>query len=293
MMESIPKEYLFWMKRAVINFDKEYNLDSAGIGKVFLSDKKGEMIDNMALTPPQIRLSFLKISKVFIIDDYISNLFNNIKNKGDKKFPFNHIFIDCNLNIYKNMYASGILIYPNNPKTTHFSVMYRCHFVPDTASSYMGFDYPFNDVVKVEFANYAKTIEEKEIMKEIKEAGVIIPIKITEFINNFLDFLETPDVELITVERSEEQNAKRIKRGKPPIPTVHNVRVTGKLKIYLDKLNSNPDFKYSHQFDVRGHWRTLRSDKWKSKAGTRIWIPPYIKGEGIYIKKNYEVKDEN
>jgi len=36
----------------------------------------------------------------------------------------------------------------------------------------------------------------------------------------------------------------------------------------------------------------LRSDRWGKHKGTKIWIPPYIKGDGLYVKKNYEVTND-
>lgn len=107
------------------------------------------------------------------------------------------------------------------------------------------------------------------------------------FICNFLDFLNNPEIEYIEVNRTPEQNEKRIKRGKTPIPNYTFVKVMGQLKIYLNELNSGKEFEYSHRFWVRAHYRTLRSDKWKFKKGTRIWIPCFIKGKGLLIEKPY------
>lgn len=107
---------------------------------------------------------------------------------------------------------------------------------------------------------------------------------------NFLDFLNNPEVELLTIDRSDEQNDKRIKGGKPPIPTQKLIKLTGKLKVYINKLESDGLYKVSHRFWVRGHFRTLRNKtRYGSNSGKKIWILPYIKGSGILIDKNYEV----
>jgi len=71
-----------------------------------------------------------------------------------------------------------------------------------------------------------------------------------------------------------------IKRGKIPIPTMHIIRLKGKLKQYINTLSSGDCFEYHYRFWVRGHFRTLKDEKrWGSNVGRRIWILPYIKGK--------------
>jgi hypothetical protein len=121
-----------------------------------------------------------------------------------------------------------------------------------------------------------------------------LPKEIDLFVCNFLDFITQPDVKLVTVKRTKEQNEKRIKRGRPKIPVQKFVRVDGELKIYLNKLKQQKEmFHFQHKFWVRGHWRTLRNPKWKEKRGTKIWIPPYIKGQGMLINKEYIVHNKD
>ena len=106
------------------------------------------------------------------------------------------------------------------------------------------------------------------------------------------DLLNNPEVETIEILRTEEQNKKWNNRGKLPLPPQIFIKLDGKLKIYLDQLNSGGCFNYSHRFWVRGHFRTLRNPiRYKNKVGSKIWILPYIKGEGILINKIYEVKE--
>jgi len=109
------------------------------------------------------------------------------------------------------------------------------------------------------------------------------------FMCNFIDFLNNPEVELVRIDRTEKQNVKRINKGKLPIHSYDYVKVTGKLKIYLNELQSGGHFNYSHRFWVRGHFRTLRNGRYKDKVGTKIWIVPYIKGQGILVNKIYDV----
>lgn len=129
-------------------------------------------------------------------------------------------------------------------------------------------------------------------MKKIIQDVKMTPIskKVREFIFAFLLFLNQPEVELKDIVRSEKNREKAIKRGKIPLPPTTEVNVTGKLKIYINKLKSGGHFSYSYQFWVRGHFRTLRNkQRYGEKAGTTIWIAPYIKGRGILINKDYNV----
>ena len=42
-----------------------------------------------------------------------------------------------------------------------------------------------------------------------------------------------------------------------------------------------------------GHWRHLRSEKFKNKQYKYIWIPNYLKGQGLEIKNTYKVNISN
>jgi len=108
---------------------------------------------------------------------------------------------------------------------------------------------------------------------------------------NSVDYLNHPDVEVRTRRPRAESNEKRIKKGKPIMPSRMKITVTGKTKCYLDAVaaitkRSSP----SHAFWVRGHWRHLTSDYYKNKQGEAIWVFPFIKGDGELIKRVYEMR---
>ena len=263
------------------------------------------------MSPPKMRLILLNMSHIFNCEDkdiLLNNIYKKEQLKSKIKLPFNVIFLDVNkeftiknekfkINGLLISYAKGKKYIGDGEPITKIdkfiSITCRLSDNKNSFSIYTQVSYPYDKLdgflLKNKLVN--KSIDKlyNLFQTEVNEINVII----LSIFKNFINLLDNPEIELITTERSKEQNLKRIKRGKVPLPTIHNIKITGKLKIYLDKLKSNPDFNYTHRFDVRGHWRTLRSDKWKYKKGTKIWIANYIKGEGIYIKKNYEVKDEN
>lgn len=112
------------------------------------------------------------------------------------------------------------------------------------------------------------------------------------FVVNFLNLLNDPEIETILHAEDKEKNIKREKRGKIPLPSTTIIRLDGKRKQYVNSLVSGNHFHYSYSFFVRGHWKTLKSNRYKENKGKKLWILPYIKnlGKGILIEKSYEVK---
>ena len=114
-----------------------------------------------------------------------------------------------------------------------------------------------------------------------------------QFFLNFLNFLHNPEVEYLLNTRSETNIERRIKQGKPIIPASAVIKLSGYLKQYVETLTAHSGFTHNYRFWVRGHFRELRAEKWKQKRGQRIWIPPFLKGNGIIFQKPYELKSEN
>jgi hypothetical protein len=113
---------------------------------------------------------------------------------------------------------------------------------------------------------------------------------IHKFVLNFLNFLNNPEVEYIEHKRSEGNIQRKIRQGKAIIPSTMSIRITGKLKEYIDDVESKGLWHYEYRFWVRGHYRDLRDEKYIEKK--RIFIFPYIKGKGILIEKDYLVTGE-
>ncbi len=237
----------------------------------------------------KLQLTDLYKTKIFHIDDDLGIALEMTNNTFyNRHLPFDNMFFEYNLKVNKlNIFAFHIF-------KDKWGINIRCYFKDSKSIGRQ--DVTFFDKW------YESEIEEAKLLNKQKEiaknSGVPQPIKekeekiIRSFFCNFIDFLNTPDVEIVTVDRTKEQNEKRILRGKLPTPTQIFIRVTGKLKIYLSELNSCNHFNYSHRFWVRGHFRTLRSEKWKNARGTKIWIVPFIKGKGVLVDKYYEVNQD-
>ncbi len=253
----------------------------------------------------------------FNIDDSIKKLLINTNFNYNKiHLPFNHIRLNISYtdkfdfsypHIYVNENENYILI--NYARTRRDGVVsIGClEFNKDLTSKncfkdkklpYDTLEYSplIGDVSKLsnkeKMELYKKSMEEQgENPKEQTDATEESENLMVKFIGNFVNLLNSRDVELVTVERSKEQNVKRIARGKLPIPSTIFIRLKGAIKEYINKLNSSGEINYSHSFWVRGHWRTLRNERrYGDKIGTMIWILPYIKGQGDIVNKVYNVK---
>ena len=114
-----------------------------------------------------------------------------------------------------------------------------------------------------------------------------------KFLMNFILFINDPEVEWVYHKRDENNVRRRLRKGKPALPSSRKVRVIGKLKKYMDGIrNELTGSKFNFRFWVSGHYRTLSSDKYTRMKGKVIRIEPYQKGQGMLLKRTYELKFE-
>jgi len=231
-------------------------------------------------------VKMLKESKIFQVDKDIAESLWITDNKiFERKLPFPTIFISSKIKTEEGGYFNGFLIseikrerantavpehlkgYVIIPKKGDIAIETHYYF----RGGALFIDIPF-------FASNKKQDVEHQKKDLIK--------KIRVFIANFIDFLDEPDVKIVEIKRGT-HNEKRIIRGKIPMPPSCSVRITGKLKKYMDSMKTGRHFTYGHRFWVRGHWHHYYHPKWKAKVGTRRWIPPYVKGNGMLFNKYY------
>ncbi|NOR85229.1 hypothetical protein GQ473_03860 [archaeon] len=129
-----------------------------------------------------------------------------------------------------------------------------------------------------------------KIVSDSSKLNYSIKKFIDNFAINYINLLNTREIKYHEIPRNNEQNLRRLKRGKVPIPHRIIIKPNVILRKYLNKFESQSANGYNHRFWVMGHFRTLRSKAWKDKQGTRIWIKPYIKGQGMLIQKERNVK---
>ncbi len=209
--------------------------------------------------------------KKFFLHEDICELLRSTNNKiYERNLPFDCFYLD--LSGLELPFIDGVMItnWGNTPVVTYL----RLHPVK------------FNEDIKDWDREWK--IERDLLFVDDCPKSDLYQIRI--FICNFLDFLNNPEVELLEIDRTKEQNARRVKKGKYPIRQLQDINLTGKLKIYLENMQSDNSFNYSYRFWVRGHFRILKNKRYGVHIGKKKWILPYIKGDGILVNKNYNVK---
>jgi len=111
-----------------------------------------------------------------------------------------------------------------------------------------------------------------------------------EFVINFLNFIQVPEVTWKEKPADAERNKKRIGQGKLPVPPKSYITLTGNVKRYAQDIQEHPEnWHYSYRFWVMGHWRTFQSPRYGDKIGTQVWVEHYVKGPkfGPLVEKKY------
>lgn len=206
-------------------------------------------------------------AKVFDVSPTLTKLLDMTKAKprplSEMFFPFPTIFINTTLKVSGDVLVHGIFI----ESVAGRPVVFCC----------------FNTKGDEDFGMYHIVLE--DVKKCSGDAR-----RVYDFIMNFLDFLNDPEVQYVKCRYEREPIQHKVRTLRPLRPAKRKIRITGTLKRYLRQFSKGQHSKIKCRFWVRGHFRTLRSTWYKEMRGKRVWIPPYIKGEGILINRNYKVK---
>lgn len=243
----------------------------------------------------QWQLDMLRDAHVFEFDKDLALMLRLTDNSmHDVKLPFPVVFLDCEFTLSTgeviNTYV-GILLFesPGVAYTNIQLVTPRPTFI--RAIAYMVG--PMNTVVDV---TYPIGVDLGEFFKGLKvrfsRYGRAEYKALQNLTLNFLDILETSDVFIVPIRRGRKNIERRIREGKIPLPPSEKVVVRPSIRRYIAKLKTGGHFTYSHRFWVRGHWKHWRHERYAAsgRLGTKTWVPPYIKGEGLLVKKKYEVR---
>lgn len=264
---------------------------------------ENEGIDDNSLRFRKNISSGIQKAKIFEVDEGIKKLLcltdTPINNEGIH-LPFEKVFLDVSFSkkelkdlgieinadeIMGILTGEGEMISEEGIKVgTDLNI---CMLSKQENGEYWFDDFNKNINLKEEYQKYSTKINEcKTTDKKARDFS-------HKFLLNFLNFLNNPEVEFVEHKRSEKNQERRIKQGKSIIPSTMTIKVSGKLKEYIDEAIKNTSWTYGYRFWVRGHFRDLQSDRYIQKK--RIWILPYIKGKGVLVEKTYVVgrKNEN
>jgi len=248
--------------------------------------------------------------KMFIVGEDVKTLLLNTKHSNvsqELHMPFDSMFVDVILtdDEYK-LFGLALSfadkdkqskvvdmikgIVPSHPVKKYNKDSVTCMYYAycDYCNDFRSFEFAFDIRTgitldnKVVIEHYKKTEHEYYKVRE-KMKKVVVP-----FVHNLILFLNEPRVVTYVIQSN---NAKRVKRGKIPIPSLLRTEIEIGLqqhieKIYFNGLSSN---KLDYSFWVRGHWRILNSPRYVNKKGQKIWILPHIRGSGILAPQVFDV----
>ena len=224
------------------------------------------------------------------------------KNTDIKHIPFENMFIDVEFTKEEIKHFTNIEIEYN--KITGIIIQQGVTRVIDDKGNYndvesgtairiitLGFDekgFVFNTFhLQVNLFDKYKDLKLQKVeIKNLKNTKKFA----SNFAVNILNLILEPDIKIIERSLDKERNIKRLKKNQIPFPASSVIKIDGERKEYMDNMTRAGHFNYSYRFWVQGHYRTLKSKRYKENIGKKIWICPYIKGEGILFEKTYKVE---
>jgi hypothetical protein len=133
------------------------------------------------------------------------------------------------------------------------------------------------------------TTDSQTLPENISSFGEKCKTNLCLFALNLCDFIHDPEVTFVDRKFTKWERRQFPKNN--TIPQVKHVVIRGKLKRYMYALRKGEAFRYSYKFWVRGHFRHFRSDRFKLKQGLTTWVFPYVKGQGILVEKQYQLRE--
>jgi len=253
-----------------------------------------------SLTELYFYFSALNESRNFLIKDDIKEILLNTDIEIKMiNLPFPQVFIDCNINLDNNYYIPGLLLVDTKQlinikelEDENFLILFCIKNHLNNKFSLYTFFADEEDIL----TNKNLALEEK-ISTEPSEFYLNVDFrkKIAFFCLSFLKMLYNPDIEICYKEYSDI----RIKRKEAQNKEVENyyyLKIRGKLREYIDVLNlecfKKEYLKHTQSWVVRGFYKKLTSNFYKNKRGQEVFVPPFVKGIGNPISKEYVVSNK-
>lgn len=224
-----------------------------------------------------------KYLRLVEVEEDIMPLIVNTDNKiFYRNLFFPSIFLNNEIK-FEHVLIKGILICENSINED-YDITAVCLDLRD----YGFYTVMFNLVEKNEDRSLLQTKNDVKFSKRLNDY-------LRKIICSFVDLVEgnDEDIDVVEIITTQEQNLKRIKRGKIPLPTKVFIKAKKEFKKYVQEFNKNLEENekkgFGYKFLVMGHIRHFRAERYTHVKGTKIWIKPFWKGEGIVISKEYRV----
>jgi hypothetical protein len=108
-------------------------------------------------------------------------------------------------------------------------------------------------------------------------------------VGNLLNLLASREVEIVEHKVTPEMECEAMERGRPLPKPYTDLKLGGKLKVYIDEARKHHGGRLDHAFWVRGFWKRLVSEHWVNKRGQIVWVHPHVRGTGVAAAKEYHV----
>ena len=223
--------------------------------------------------------------KIFKMEDKFDYMFSNTaipKIKEELKAPFKYIFLSISKEVKKNELLCGVLLINidntnNDGGVINVSSNSKIDNIYNSKNFMMVLGL-FLDTTSGNAHISYQTFDNKSGLNWIDNTKLDYEDKyIRDYVINFLYFMNEPRVVTYILNPN---NKRREKKGLTPIPSLLKTKITPELMEYIN-ITYESHSKLGYAFDVRGHWRILQDSRYGDNIGKRIWIAPFIKGEGI------------
>lgn len=243
-------------------------------------------------------------AKVFVVEEDVVPILLHT-DCCDENFPFPSIFIDTKVQIRDRTYFGFHVGSYYTEKSKYKAILTIYSKYIEHKGEMVKFLIPDFILLKKDESNEQLPFRQKDYYHN----------QIRNFAFSFCAFINEPDVAIITHPLNPKNNIRRIERGIMPLPEHRNVVIRGKLRIYVDEIKEwqgGTHRPFSYRFWVRGFYRHFfdkkkyskiyaLSDEDRKKAGItssekhkgvlRVFVKPFIKGQGILIKQSWEVTE--
>jgi hypothetical protein len=285
-----------WMKRDILNAWKNSKICGGNlVEKFFISqDHLLNKVNNFINQGKRLEISQEILDKLILTDIKIN--FCNM--------PFNTIYFDLHGLSYENFNFFGFLVRLRSPINKEWNEnllkekegvleFIACGLDNSDGECFYNCGYIYNENLKFkEFPikkdlsphkGYEFSFLNEEEDKKMKKF-------ISKLICNLLSLINHPEVEIKNISKKNMRINKN-KKGLLGVPDKLEINLTGKLrKFFYENMEKNSqNYKLNNKFWVRGHWVKFISERYKNMQGKKIWILPYLKGNGEIKNKNYYV----
>ena len=229
----------------------------------------------------KILYEFFEQSHVIEIDDRLIYLIEGTVNKIDFYRPlfFSSIFINAEFHIGSDWVIKGIGMLERGSDWLIYGML---HHKPTDNGTLLT-----NMLLENKKIDYGNSDINKIVDRTMMHLRTMCC--------NIVDLVENTDedIEVTKIVPTREQQEKRRKRKKSQLPTKIFIRPKKHFVEYLTHLSTHHS--PSHEFEVMGHWRHYRSERYSSSLREKPqWIKAHWRGEGIRIpKRTYKIVPGN